>query len=159
LAVFNQNEDIVTLLLQSGANINAISKQVSTNHFLIILVLLIPTQSNVTPLHIATLFGNTSIVKILLAYGADVNIMDEVSLKNSVFFLIMSTYRINFSQKDLRTPLYNAISASDELGQILLSAGSNVSCKDFVCEIQKFLLFFNLNFIILLFYYKVFIFM
>ena len=68
----NDHLEILTLLLQAGANPNE------------------PGINNNTPLHIALLKNNKGSIEVLLQAGADINIQNSVG--NTPFMLIINKF-------------------------------------------------------------------
>lgn len=92
LACFNQSVELITLLIEHGANIdniwylgmNSLHWTILRNHYDIVKLLLqhkanidIPDRQGDTPLHYAISKGNLDIIKLLLESGALVNIKNN----------------------------------------------------------------------------------
>ena len=134
-AVYNNNAALVQLLIDAGANVNHVTREVRTYGGTLCQ----------TPLYIAAMQGHSEIVKLLLSTeGIDVNWVSPVSGETALHWaaagsnkeceeclkLLLTVKGINvdaFDKKD-RTPLYRAAEEGyNERVKLLLKAHANVN--------------------------------
>jgi len=135
-AIRGGHRDIVELLIQHGADVNAKNK----------------TWRRVyTPLQRAAITGRTEAVKLLLEAGANISVKDDrgqtllhliLDMRNSDYnqyrlskdtleLLLIKGADVNLKDKDGRTPLHLAADSADvEIVELLLDKGAKIDAKD-----------------------------
>jgi ankyrin repeat protein len=125
IAVINNQESIVAVLLQAGAKVNA---QDNT------------TQA--TPLHLAAVYGRTPIAQFLIQKGADINavmkfgitpLMTSAELKQPSITELLLNHKANVNCADQEgfTALHYSAQSGDELAtRLLLESGADFSLRD-----------------------------
>lgn len=123
-AVTQGKQEIIRILLDNGANVDAL------------------TKLDQTPLRMATEEGNLGVIETLLEHGADVNTRDrggitplDIAVSNSnveaVRFLLDHGANVNAADIRGRTPLHRAVVVgSHEIIRILLDKKANVNVYD-----------------------------
>ena len=123
-ATYGEHPEVVELLLENGADLNA------------------RNEKGWTALHVAALCGNTRVIKILLGRGADVNARDhedvsplhmaaESGCYDAARLLLVSMADPNVQDKQGITPLHWAVyGAHNRLARLLLSSGAKLNTRD-----------------------------
>ncbi|XP_055848446.1 serine/threonine-protein phosphatase 6 regulatory ankyrin repeat subunit A-like [Episyrphus balteatus] len=142
LAIFKNNEEIIDLLIRKKANLNYtclkglsalhatmdfslchLTQKLLQNGAYINIISTNSSDRGFTPLHYATFNGNIAIIKVLLKYGADVDVKEEngftplhiACAKGNVEIielLLTKNVDVNSLSYDKMTPLYIAVSNS-----------------------------------------------
>lgn len=122
---FEGKEEIVQLLLEAGAAVNAVTRRL-----------------NYTPLHAAAWQGHVGVVEMLIKAGASVNATGFIGktplhyavLKNHVELvkiLLEAGAGINIASENGYTPLHDAVHKDNaEMVEILIKAGANINALD-----------------------------
>ncbi|MCH2245520.1 MAG: ankyrin repeat domain-containing protein [Crocosphaera sp.] len=124
IAVLAENKEMLELLINHGADVNAKDK------------------SGITPLHHGVSIANKEIVQLLINHGADVNAKDDyvrtplnfgVSIANKeiVQLLINHGADVNAKDKSGITPLHDAVFAENkEIVELLINHGARINVKN-----------------------------
>lgn len=116
IAVFNNNVDLVKLLISGGANVNEENG-----------------KENETALHAASKFGYVDLLQLLLQHGANINARTSrmetpifQAAKNgkhvAIYYLLMNNANCNLGNEDGKNPLYIASEKGHKHCVIVLKA-------------------------------------
>jgi len=141
------HRDIVELLITNGAEINAkdsLNDDEIAERIAAMVGAILPEGGAVekTALHLAAVGGHKEVVELLIANGADVNVMDAAGQtplyyavsrghKESTELLIAEGVDVNAKDSDGVAPLHMAIHLGyKEVAELLIAEGADVNAKD-----------------------------
>lgn len=125
IAVINNQEEIVELLMQMGANVNAVE-----------------TNIGASPLHLAALYGRVNIANQLIRKGANVNgnmkfnitpllVAAQFNQPQIIELLLNNKANLNHTDQEGFSALHFAAQNGDDVtAKMLLERGANTNARD-----------------------------